>query len=229
MRENCQRVDIVGMGCSAGLNGLNTVYNWCNANPNKNALLICVEICSAIYTMDETPRTAVVNSLFGDGAAIALIRSGQDNMFTRQPKIIDFESHLIPEHIEELRFDWDEEKSRYNFFVGKNTPHLISAVADQPLIRLLERNKIQQQQIKHWILHGGGNSVLTGIQNKLSLSDNDLIHTRSVLKDFGNLSSGSFLFSFKRLIEDQSIQSGDFGLMITMGPGLTIEMALLEW
>ncbi|MFC7479062.1 hypothetical protein ACFQX7_01830 [Luedemannella flava] len=31
--------------------------------------MLCTEACSAAYAMDGTMRTAVVNSLFGDGAA----------------------------------------------------------------------------------------------------------------------------------------------------------------
>lgn len=223
-RDDCQRVDIVGMGCSAGLNGLNTVANWCHANPNKNALLICVEICSAIYTLDGSVRTAIVNSLFGDGSAVALLRHEKE---CQLPAILDFESHLIPADSEELRFDWDNHNKSYSFYVGRNAPKSIASRVHQPLDRLLKKYSLTQSDIKHWIVHGGGNAVLSGIRDKLHLSDHDLRHTRSVLKDFGNLSSSSFLFSFKRLIEEKTIQPGDYAVMMTMGPGLAIEMALL--
>jgi 3,5-dihydroxyphenylacetyl-CoA synthase len=233
LRDDCIRTDIVGMGCSAGLNGLNTTVNWCRANPDKNALLICVEICSAIYARDKTPRTAIVNSLFGDGAAVALIKkSNKKNTGSRHghsPRVLDFESCLLPDHIDKLRFDWDESKNCYSFYIDKDTPQAIAAVADRPLYKLLGRHALEKNDISHWILHGGGNAVLCGIRDKLALSDNDLRHTRSVLKEFGNLSSGSFLFSFKKLQEEAIARSGDFGIMITMGPGLAIEMALIEW
>jgi polyketide synthase Type III len=50
-----------------------------------------------------------------------------------------------------------------------------------------------------------------------------------VLRHFGNLGSGSFLFSYKRLVEEGFVQRGDKGVMMTMGPGSTIETALLSW
>jgi predicted naringenin-chalcone synthase len=50
-----------------------------------------------------------------------------------------------------------------------------------------------------------------------------------VLHDYGNLSSGSFLFSYQRLVEEGRIAPGDHGVFMTMGPGSTIEMALLRW
>ena len=69
----CHRVDVVGMGCNAGLNALNATANWAKANPRRVAVMVCTEACSAAYVMDSTMRTAVVNSLFGDGAAAIVL------------------------------------------------------------------------------------------------------------------------------------------------------------
>lgn len=243
MREDCQRIDIVGMGCSAGLNGLQTVVNWAKTHPNQHALLICVEICSAIYTQEQSVRTAVVNSLFGDGAAAALVRSKHDRQASyhpmkhvypseteqRTPRILGFESHLIPAHNQELRFDWDEKYNAYSFFVGKQTPRVMASAIDVPLKKLLSQFELSKQEISYWILHGGGAAVVEGIKHKLNLTDEDIKYTRAVLHEYGNLSSGSFLFSYAKLIAEKKIRRGSYAIMITLGPGLAIEMALIKW
>ena len=54
-------------------------------------------------------------------------------------------------------------------------------------------------------------------------------HTTTVLRDFGNLSSGSFLFSYTRLLEEGKVRRGDYAVLMTMGPGSTIETALIRW
>jgi predicted naringenin-chalcone synthase len=54
-------------------------------------------------------------------------------------------------------------------------------------------------------------------------------HTTGVLRDYGNLSSGSFLFSYERLLRDAVTMPGDYGVFMTMGPGSTIETALVQW
>jgi predicted naringenin-chalcone synthase len=64
---------------------------------------------------------------------------------------------------------------------------------------------------------------------KLNLSEHDVRHTRSVLRDYGNLSSGSFLVSYERLLQEDIVRKGDYGVMMTMGPGAQIETALLQW
>ena len=51
----------------------------------------------------------------------------------------------------------------------------------------------------------------------------------AVLQDYGNLGSGSFLFSYERLMAEGKVRRGDYGVMMTMGPGSTIETALLRW
>ena len=63
----------------------------------------------------------------------------------------------------------------------------------------------------------------------LGITDHDVRHTQSVLRDYGNVSSGSFLFSYERLMNEGTVRRGDYGVMITMGPGSTIETALLRW
>jgi 3,5-dihydroxyphenylacetyl-CoA synthase len=226
LRPDCQRSDIVGMGCNAGLNGMNAVASWCESNPGKNGILICAELCSCIYSLDEEENTALVNSLFGDGIAAAVLRAGGDE--TKGPELLRFQSYLIPNSLPYLRFNFLPERNRYNFYVDKKTPETLAAHINIPVAGLLKSENISQSDIRYWIFHTGGDAILTGIEKTLNLAENALRHTRSILRDYGNISSGSFLFSYNRLLEEQNTCQG-FGLMATMGPGLTIELALLKW
>jgi len=74
------RLDVVGMGCNAGLNALNAVAGWARAHPGQPALMVCAEACSAAYVFDGTMRTSVVNSLFGDGAAAVAVLAGESDL-----------------------------------------------------------------------------------------------------------------------------------------------------
>ena len=92
-----------------------------------------------------------------------------------------------------------------------------------------DRNLKRRSDIAHWIVHSGGKKVIDSVKVNLGLSAHDVRHTISVLHDYGNMSSGSFLFSYERLLEEGTVQAGDYGVMMTMGPGTTIETALLRW
>jgi alkylresorcinol/alkylpyrone synthase/polyketide synthase Type III len=224
---DCGRLDIVGMGCNAGLNGLGAVASWAAQHPGQLAVLICVEVCSAAYVYDGTMRTAVVNSLFGDGAAAAAVVSGPDA--GDGPVISRFASLLIPEALDAMRYDWDEAQGKFSFYIDPAVPYVIGAHAEQAVDRLLSGSGIRRGQVRHWTVHSGGKKVIDAVKINLGLSDHDLRHTWDVLRERGNLSSGSFLFSYERLLHQNPIEPGDVGVMMTMGPGSTIETALLLW
>ena len=78
-------------------------------------------------------------------------------------------------------------------------------------------------------MHSGGKKVVDAIKYNLGLTSHDVRHTASILKNLGNLSSGAFLFSYKELCAERIAEEGDLGVVITMGPGSSIETALLEW
>jgi 3,5-dihydroxyphenylacetyl-CoA synthase len=229
----CGRADIVGMGCNAGLNALGLTAAWSAAHPGQLSVLLCAEACSAAYAFDATMRTAVVNSLFGDGAAaIALVAGKGDGEFppaVEGPWILSFASHIITDAIGAMRYDWDTSQGKFSFFLDPDVPYVVGAHAEPVVDRLLAGTGLRRSDISHWIVHSGGKKVIDAIRVNLRLTRHDVRHTVDVLRDYGNLSSGSFLFSYERLIGEGVAKRGDYGVLMTMGPGSTIETALIQW
>ncbi|WP_075795011.1 3,5-dihydroxyphenylacetyl-CoA synthase DpgA [Massilia putida] len=226
LRPDVHRLDVVGMGCSAGLNGMQPLVNYCRLNPSRHAALVCVEICSASYVFDGTIRTAVVNSLFGDGA-VAAIFGPRGESAPVGPEVLDFRSHVITDHIDAMRFDHVDGK--YSFYLDRDIPYVIGANVRYPIEGLLSRHNLRIRDIAHWIIHSGGRKVIDSIKFNLGLSSHALRHTESVLAEMGNVSSGSFLFSHRRLLEEQVTAPGDYTVMMTMGPGASIECCLARF
>jgi predicted naringenin-chalcone synthase len=222
----CQRLDIVGMGCNGGLNGLFAVDAWARANPMKIGVLLCCEINSAIYCLDDTAEDAIVNSLFGDGAAAVVVQAGGER---RGPEILDSESLILPEYHDAMRFVWHEERSRWRFSLNRRIPKVLGAEVHHPVDALLKRHDLNRGQIDHWILHTGGGSVIDRMKEGLGLTEHDVRIAREVLRMYGNLSSGSFLFSYEQLVQEAPLNPGERMVMITLGPGAQIETALLRW
>ncbi len=230
--RHCSRSDIVGMGCNAGLNALNVVSGWATAHPGELAVVLCTEACSAAYTMDATMRTAVVNSLFGDGAGAVALSSGADPAGqdgSGGPRILKFASCIIPDAAEAMRYDWDRDQGRFSFYLDPQIPYVVGAHAEIVVNRLLEGTGLRRSDIAHWTVHSGGKKVIDAVVVNLGLTRHDVRHTTSVLRDYGNLSSGSFLFSLQRLMTEGTVRSGDYGILMTMGPGSTLETALVRW
>ena len=128
-----------------------------------------------------------------------------------------------------MRYDWDEEHHKFSFFIDRDIPYIIGANAEKIVDELLNHTPYSRKNIAHWIVHSGGKKVIDAVRINLGLTRHDLRFTTSVLNDYGNLSSGSFLFSYERLLSEAKINVGDIGVMMTMGPGSTIETALIKW
>jgi 3,5-dihydroxyphenylacetyl-CoA synthase len=226
---HCGRVDVVGMGCNAGLNALGVTAAWSAAHPRQLAVLLCAEACSAAYAFDSTMRTAVVNSLFGDGAA-AIALTGDDLLpAAGGPRILSFASHIITDAVGAMRYDWDRGQGKFSFFLDPDIPYVVGAHAELVVGRLLAGTGLRRGDISHWLVHSGGKKVIDAVRVNLGLTRYDVRHTTDVLRDYGNLSSGSFLFSYERLLREGVTKPGDYGVLMTMGPGSTIETALIQW
>lgn len=252
---DCGRVDVVGMGCNAGLNALNVMAAWASAHPGQLAVLLCTEACSAAYVFDSTLRTAVVNSLFGDGAAAVALVAGQpagqpegtDGLSGNHPdglsgalpdgpplaadgpRVLAFASHIVTDALGAMRYDWDGAQGKFSFFLDPDIPYVVGAHAELVVGRLLSGTGVRRSDISHWLLHSGGKKVIDAVRMNLGLTRHDVRHTTGVLRDYGNLSSGSFLFSYQRLFREGVVRVGDYGVLMTMGPGSTLETALIQW
>ncbi|WP_306329551.1 3,5-dihydroxyphenylacetyl-CoA synthase DpgA [Streptomyces venezuelae] len=223
---DCGRLDIVGMGCNAGLNALNATTGWASANPGRIAMMVCIEVCSAAYVFDGTMRTSVVNSLFGDGSAAIAVSHAPDRA---GPQVLKYASRIVPDAVDAMRYDWDDDQGKFSFFLDRDVPYVVGAHAEEVVTDLLKGTGLRRSQIAHWLVHSGGKKVIDSVSVNLGLTRHDVRHTTDVLRDYGNLSSGSFLFSYEQLLREGVTRPGDYGVLMTMGPGSTLETALVRY
>lgn len=231
MDPSIQRADLVGMGCNAAVNALQLTCALARVRPGSTAVLLCVEICSAAYALDDTMSTAVVNSLFGDGAAAVVVQGDANGSGEADaqagPAVLDFESFIHTETMESMKYMVKE--NTLTFYIDKEIPYIIGAKVDEPVGRLLDRWNLEVSDIDHWVIHSGGKKVIDAICENLGLDEHAVRHTRDVLREQGNVSSASVLFALERLQAEGVAEVGHTGVMIAMGPGMSIETALMRW
>ncbi len=128
-----------------------------------------------------------------------------------------------------MRYDWDDAQGKFSFFLDPDIPYVVGAHAGLVVDRLLAGAGLRRSDIRHWLVHSGGKKVIDALMVNLGLTRHDVRHTTGVLRDYGNLSSGSFLFSYERLLGEGVTRPEDYGVLMTMGPGSTIESALIQW
>ncbi len=228
LRRDVQRADLLGMGCAGAMPGVQRAYDFVKAYPEKKALVITVEICSACYYVDDSLETVVGNAICGDGAAAVLVGNHvKSQNGACGPEILNFETYLEPSLIDAVGFAFREGKLR--IILSKDIRDTAGRLAKVLITSLLEKNGLKNQDVGHWILHSGGRKVIDNVQREMNLTDEQVRHSRCVLKYFGNMSSPTVLFVLQETMRHGNPQSGDLGLMLAMGPGLAIEGALIRW
>ena len=79
--------------------------------------------------------------------------------------------------------------------------------------------------MSNWAVHPGGPRILSVVQEALALSSEAMAPSRSVLADYGNMSSPTVLFILDRLRKGAAPGPT---VLIAFGPGLVAEAALIQ-
>jgi len=225
-RANVQRASINGLGCAGALPTLQRVTDFVRANPGRRALMLAVEICSACYFVDNTLETVVGNAICADGAAAFLLGSGEQSG-AGYPLVVDFETFLDVANIEEVGLQHRSGKLR--IVLGVSIQHLAAGMIEAALQKLLRRNGLSRSDIRFWAVHPGGRKVIDNVQKYFDMSDEQMRFSRTVLRNYGNMSSPTVMFVLDEVVRNGDPQPGDWGAMIALGPGMAAEVALLRW
>ena len=108
-------------------------------------------------------------------------------------------------------------------------PRLLAAKVETFVDTLLQRNGLNRSDIRHWGVHPGSQKILDHVQERLGLQEESLQSSRKVLFEYGNMSSATILFVLDEICRQRKPQPGDTGVLMSFGPGLTMEGALVRW
>ncbi len=225
-RKNVQRASITGLGCAGALPTLQRATDFVRANPGRLALVLAVEICSSCYYVDNTLETVIGNAICADGAAAFLLGANEQTN-SAYPQIIDFETFLDTEQIEQVGLQHRNGKLR--IVLGASVQHLAGPMIEKALQQLLRRHGLSQSDVRFWVVHPGGRKVIDNVQKHFGMTNDQLRFSRSVLRNYGNMSSPTVMFVLDEVVRNGDPRPGDWGVMIALGPGMAAEVALLRW
>jgi alkylresorcinol/alkylpyrone synthase len=224
LRANVRPFDLQGMGCGAALPNLETAHNFLQAHPDSNVLIIAVEICSATLYLDEAPDILISNALFGDGAAAAVLTNRSVKGLAR---LKSFSAGLYPQDREHLHYRTENSKLRNVLTI--DVPKVGARRGKEVIDRLFSQNGTGFEDIRHWIVHPGGQKILDAFQEALDLPPEALDASRKVLYNYGNMSSATVLFVLDEVLRSGAPQPGDMGLMCSFGAGFGAYAGLVEF
>ncbi|MCL2515093.1 MAG: type III polyketide synthase [Microbacteriaceae bacterium] len=215
------RLGIGFMGCHAAFPALRAAVAACAADPAAVVLVVCVELCTLHLRSSEDPEQIVSASVFGDGAAAAIVTARPGAAAGRALRVDALHSSLSADSVGALT--WSVGDQGFDLRLSAYVPKLLEASIDEALAPL--RPARDWAAVERWAIHPGGRAILDRTQQALGLSDAQLAPSRAVLREFGNMSSPSVLFALQRLMRDAA--PGETLIATAFGPGLTVEGALL--
>jgi len=221
-REDIQRVHVGDTGCASGVVALQQAHNYLRAFPGRRALVVAVELCSTTYFIDDSPETAVANAIFADGAAAALLGTEGDGT-----SVVAHRTLIRSEHLDRMGFTFPG--GRHRVLLSKEVRRIAPEMMEEVAMRLLKDHGLTKDDVAFWVLHSAGRRVLERAQAALGLPDDALRFSRTVLRQFGNMSSATVLFVLDQVLRSGQPRPGDWGVMIALGPGFAAEGALLRW
>ena len=226
LSQYVNRMAIFGLGCGGGVSGYAKASNLAKLNPDAVVLLVTVELCSLTFLRNDYSKSNFIgSSLFADGVAACLITG--DHHAVKTPNDIRFvtsESKLYYDSLDVM--GWEFTNPGFKVLFSSDIPTLIHENVKNDITSFLEKHELKISDIKNFIFHPGGKKILTAYQDALAVKGDFLKNTREVMNENGNMSSATVLYVLERFFT-QGYENG-YGLMVSMGPGFSCEMVLLQ-
>ncbi len=224
--QHVNRMSIFGLGCGGGVSGYAKACTLAKANADAVVLFVAVELCSLTFLRDDfTKSNFIGSSLFSDGIAACLIFG--DNYANKAKSKISFlanESKLYFDSLDIM--GWNFTDNGFKVLFSSGIPNIIANNVKHDVSSFLAKNNLVISDIKNFIFHPGGKKVLTSYEEALGVEGDFLKTTREVMNNYGNMSSATVLYVLERFFT-QDFEDG-YGLMMSMGPGFSCEMVLLQ-
>jgi alkylresorcinol/alkylpyrone synthase len=221
-RSDVRRTPIFGLGCAGGVSGFAHASRVAASEPGTNVLLVTLELCTLAFRMDRATKPDIVSAaLFGDGAAAAIFRCGGDGKAIG--RVGGATEHLWANTIDIM--GWSTDPAGLGVILSRSLPDFVARNYRTEYDRALERLGITPTDIDTVLCHPGGTKVLEAIESSLDVPLGTLSIERSVMRDYGNMSSPTVLFVLERALAQGLTGTA---MLAALGPGFTASFATLH-
>lgn len=204
------------MGCSAGLAGMRLVQQMTGLN--RQALVVACELSSLHFQYTDELDQMTANALFADGAAVMLLGPRPTPV-----RVVACSCATLPSMADQMV--WYAGDHGLQLTLAQDLPETLAANLPQVVSEFLKKCGVTPNDIRHWLVHPGGPQILDAVEKSLHLPADSLHLSRAVLRQYGNMSSPTIFFIMRDLI---ATGAAGFALAMAFGPGLTIELALIQ-
>jgi alkylresorcinol/alkylpyrone synthase len=218
---------VTGVGCASAVPLMRLAAQSMRDHPERQALVVAAESMSGVLmpSAPGDPKAKVIGSaIFGDGCAAALL---SNDPRCEGPAIVASQVHQIGETLDAVRLEFAPSDGYLH--LARELPELAAAGLPDVVERFLGANRLAHADIDHWIVHPGGRRIIENMQAALGLSREQVQLSWDVLANHGNVGTPAIMYVLKDTLERSRPARGERGLMVTIGPGVTVGLMLLCW
>jgi alkylresorcinol/alkylpyrone synthase len=217
LRRDIRRLPIFGLGCAGGVVGLARAAELATANPGSRVLFLAVELCALTFRKDDVSKSNIVaTALFGDGAAGAILSTAGNG-----PVVGPSVEYTWPASLDIM--GWDVEEDGLKAIFSQSIPALVANDFKPILGRFLDKAGLGLAEIDGFACHPGGAKVLDALEDAFGMPRGGLVESRSVLRDFGNMSAVTALFVLERMRWRERRN-----MMTALGPGFSAAFLMID-
>lgn len=227
MAPDTDKYHLVGVGCASAVPLMRLLGQSLRDRPGKVGLVVAAESMSGVLVgarAQDAKAKVVGSAIFGDGCAAALL---SEDPGAEGPEILSARVHQIAGTLDTVSLELAPKDSYLH--LDRHLPDLAAADLGELADAFLQSAGLERAGIDHWLVHPGGRRIIDCAQAALSLSDEDVAVSRDVLANHGNIGTPSIFYVLHRTIANRRPARGERGLMVTVGPGITVGLMLLQW
>ncbi|XP_009354028.2 3,5-dihydroxybiphenyl synthase-like [Pyrus x bretschneideri] len=238
LNPSVTRTMIYEAGCYAGATVLRLAKDFAENNEGARVLVVCAEITTVFFhgLTDTHLDILVGQALFADGASAVIVGANPEPEIERplfeivacRQTIIPNSEHGVVANIREMGF---------NYYLSGDVPKFVGGSVVDFLTKTFEKvdGKNKDWNSLFFSVHPGGPAIVDQVEEQLGLKEGKLRATRHVLSEYGNMGAPSVHFILDEM-RNKSIGEGkattgeglEWGVVIGIGPGLTVETAVLR-
>ncbi|KAM0840023.1 hypothetical protein ACQ4PT_059939 [Festuca glaucescens] len=220
-------------GCSSGSAALRIAKDIAENNRGARVLVACAELTLILFRAPDEAHvdTIIMQALFGDGAGAVIVGAEPDGSAERPVfEMVAASQSVIPESNLAAAGRLREDGLVFN--PSFDMPALIRENIERSMADALGPLGLGGcWNDLFWAVHPGGRAILDSVEAGLRLEPKKLAASRHVLSEYGNMSGPTVIFvldEIRRRRDEQALGCRSLGVLLGLGPGVTVETMVLH-
>lgn len=219
------------MGCYAALPAIRLAQSLVVANaekqPNFTADIVHNEMCGLhMNSLAHNPEQIIVQTLFADGH-IKYTASINKQPERKNLKLIALTEKVVPDS--QIDMSWTPAPWGMQMNLSREVPAKIKSELKMFTQELFKKANLSfEEGLKSvFAIHPGGPKIIDSVQEILELKDDQIVESRKILFERGNMSSATLPHVWNEILE-KNYSPGTKVVSYAFGPGLTLFGSVFE-